>query len=251
MYCLKGGGFIAKIEGYRVQNYRVLKDITLGKLWNLQNVVPLTPLVAVIGKNGSGKSTLFDSFGFLADCLSFGVEEACDKRGRGGFERLVSSGSSGPVKFEIYYRESPSERPITYEISIALDKNNRPYVESERLRQRRKGQNRGRPFSFLNVEAGKGFAWVGESYGEEEASKVPVDLADLRKLAIATLGGLKEHSRITKFINFMENWYLSYFTLDAARSLPMAGPQKHLNIHGDNLVMLKIGMYNIPGYPEK
>lgn len=28
---------------------------------------------------------------------------------------------------------------------------------------------------------------------------------------------------------------LSYFTPDAARSLPLAGPQKHLNIHGDNL----------------
>ena len=28
---------------------------------------------------------------------------------------------------------------------------------------------------------------------------------------------------------------MSYFTPDAARSLPLAGPQKHLNIHGDNL----------------
>ena len=33
----------------------------------------------------------------------------------------------------------------------------------------------------------------------------------------------------------MEGWYLSYFTPDAARSLPLAGPQKHLNVHGDNL----------------
>ena len=34
---------------------------------------------------------------------------------------------------------------------------------------------------------------------------------------------------------FIEGWYLSYFTPDAARSLPLAGPQKHLNVHGDNL----------------
>lgn len=33
----------------------------------------------------------------------------------------------------------------------------------------------------------------------------------------------------------MEGWYLSYFTPDAARSLPLAGPQRHLNVHGDNL----------------
>ena len=81
-----------RIEGFRVQNYRVLKDVTLGKLWSLQGARPLTPLVAAIGKNGSGKSTLFDAFGFLADCLSLGVEEACDQMGRGGFARLVSNG---------------------------------------------------------------------------------------------------------------------------------------------------------------
>jgi len=54
-------------------------------------------------------------------------------------------------------------------------------------------------------------------------------------LAIATLGTLKQHPRITAFRQFIEGWYLSYFTPDAARALPMAGPQKHLNIHGDNL----------------
>ena len=54
---------MALIEGFRVQNYRALKDITIGKLWNQQNAPALTPLVAVIGKNGVGKSTLFDAFG--------------------------------------------------------------------------------------------------------------------------------------------------------------------------------------------
>jgi len=49
------------------------------------------------------------------------------------------------------------------------------------------------------------------------------------------LGTLKQHPRITAFRQFIEGWYLSYFTPDAARALPMAGPQKHLNIHGDNL----------------
>ena len=227
---------MAMIEGFRVQNYGVLKDITIGRLWNQQKVKPLTPLVAVIGKNGTGKSTLFDAFGFVADCLSVGVEEACDIRQRGGFDRLVSNGKSGPIQFTIYFRESPKDRPITYEVSIAKDKDDRPYVESERLRQRRKGQRRGWPFSFLNLERGKGEAWRGESYGEEESrNKIEVQLTDPRQLGIATLGTLVEHPRIALFRDFIENWYLSYFTPDAARSLPLAGPQKHLNIHGDNL----------------
>jgi predicted ATPase len=228
---------MALIEGFRIQNYRVLKDVTLGRLWNQQKKKPLTPLVTVIGKNGVGKSTIFDAFGFLADCLDNGVEEACDLRKRGGFERLVSAGTDGPIKFEVYYRESSKERPITYELAIALDKSKRPYVQEERLRQRRKGQSgTGRPYSFLILQNGKGTVWAGEETFEgEDAARIPVELTDNRKLGIATLGALKEHPRITRFRNFIQGWYLSYFSPDRARSLPMAGPQKHLNIHGDNL----------------
>jgi len=227
---------MALIEGFRVRNYRALKDITIGRLWNQQDTPPLTPLVAVIGKNGVGKSTLFDAFGFLSDCLAVGVEEACDLKQRGGFDRLVSSGMREPIHFDVYYREGPGDRPITYELSISRDKSGRPYVVEERLRQRRKGQSRGWPLSFLYLKAGQGEAWAGEEGFEgEEAGRIPVELTDRRRLGIATLGTLKSHPRIAKFRRFLESWYLSYFTPDAARSLPMAGPQKHLNMHGDNL----------------
>jgi predicted ATPase len=227
---------MALIEGFRVQNYRALKDITIGKLWNQQDTPVLTPLVAVIGKNGVGKSTLFDAFGFLSDCLAVGVEEACDLKQRGGYDRLVSSGTDGPIHFDIYYRETPSDRPITYELSIRRDQAGRPFVAEERLRQRRKGQNRGWPHSFLNLKGGEGKAWAGEeSYEGEDSAQIPVELTDRRKLGVATLGTLKSHPRIARFRRFLESWYLSYFTPDAARSLPMAGPQKHLNMHGDNL----------------
>jgi predicted ATPase len=74
----------------------------------------------------------------------------------------------------------------------------------------------------------------GEAKEESKETDV-VELDDMRKLGIATLGSLKQHPRISAFRKFIEGWYLSYFTPDAARSLPLAGPQKHLNIHGDNL----------------
>ena len=250
---------MAGIEGLRIKNYRALKDITLGKLWNTQNRDSLTPMTAVIGKNGVGKSTLFDAFGFLSDCLKGGVEEACDARGRGGFERLRSQGQEGSIEFQIYYKEDYNSRPITYELAIDLDTDNRPYVKKERLRQRRKGQKTGWPFSFLILDEGKGIVWKGEEEGkqveegqdhfdlfkliekiqreadEESKETELVELNDKRKLGIATLGSLKQHPRISLFRRFIEGWYLSYFTPDAARSLPLAGPQKHLNIHGDNL----------------
>ncbi len=250
---------MARIEGIRIRNFRVLRDITLGKLWNLQKAEPLTPMAAVIGKNGVGKSSLFDAFGFLADCLKSGVEEACDLRGRGGFQRVRSQGQEGPIEFEIYYKEEGNARPITYELAVGEDSTGRPCVQKERLRQRRKGQKHGWPFSFLVLNNGKGVAWKGEQEGrkldeakrqidimeliksvedaekEESRETEIVELEDPRKLGIATLGSLKQHPRISAFRRFIEGWYLSYFTPDAARSLPLAGPQKHLNIHGDNL----------------
>ncbi|MGB7990339.1 MAG: AAA family ATPase, partial [Candidatus Methylophosphatis roskildensis] len=147
---------------------------------------------------------------------------------------------AAPISFEIYYREAPNERPITYELSIALDESGRPFVETEFLRQRRKGQKHGRPFPFLRLNHGKGMVWAGEEAvetegGEEDSAQEAVELTDLRQLGIATLGTLKEHPRIKRFRDFLKGWYLSYFYPDAARGLPSAGPQKHLNIHGDNI----------------
>jgi len=251
---------MARIEGIRIHNFRSLRDVTLGRVLSVQKPDPLTPMTAVIGKNGVGKSTLFDAFGFLADCLKTGVEDAFDARGRGGFERVRSQGTEGPIEFEVYYKEERSARPITYELAIDCDSSGRPFVLKERLRQRRKGQTHGRPFSFLILNEGRGIAWKGETEGqqidesteqfdvshlietfessedEEESRETEVvELDDKRKLGIATLGSFKQHPRISAFRRFIEGWYLSYFRPDAARSLPLAGPQKHLNIHGDNI----------------
>ena len=241
---------MANIEGFRIRNFRTLRDVTLGRLWNEKGTGELTPMTAVIGKNGSGKSTLFDAFGFLSDCLKLGVEEACDAKGRGGFERIISQGANEPIMFEVYYREEHNARPITYEVSFSLDNHGRPYVKKERLRQRRKGQDRGRPFSFLILDDGRGIVWKGEYEGIEEKSEQInldelmreesneteiVELEDNRKLGIATLGALKQHPRVSAFRQFIEGWYLSYFRPDSARELPSSGPQKHLNIHGDNI----------------
>ena len=248
---------MATLEGFRVRNFRVLKDVTLGRLWNQRKEEALTPLTVVIGKNGVGKSALFDAFGFLADALKFNnVEEACDSRGRGGFEKIRTQGATDPIEFDVYYREHGNARPIMYQIAIDADEFGRPYVLRERLRQRRKEQKRGWPFSFLMLYNGSGVAWKGEQLGhqideetedldlfdllesikaEESSETEIIELDDLRKLGIATLGTLKQHPRISAFRRFIEGWYLSYFTPEAVQSLPIAGPQEHLNIQGDNL----------------
>ena len=245
---------MAKIEGFRVKNFKSLKDVALGRIWDQPQNDPLTPMTAVIGRNGVGKSALFDGFGFLADALKSGVEEACDARGRGGFEKLRTQGQTGPIEFEVYYRASVNVRPIAYLIQIEADEAERPYVLSEMMLEWRGDEI---PRFFLGLTKGRGMVWKGNQGGQVDETTEGFDirdslelleggkrqfkggemieLEDQRKLGIATLGALKEHPRIVAFRRFIEGWYLSYFTPDAARGLPLAGPQKHLNVHGDNL----------------
>lgn len=232
---------MGRIAGIRIRNYGSLKNVKLGKLLSDTKEKELKNINAVIGQSGTGKSTLADAFGFLADCLENGVEVACDLNGRGGYGKLISQGADGPIEFEIYYRETSNEPPITYELAIGVDKYGRPIIEKERLRQRRAKEKYGRPMSFLYLEYGKGYAFKGinsgfsEEKNQEIGDKVDVELADPRQLGIVTLGELREHPRIVKFKKFLKNWYLCYFSPTAAREIPNAGPQKYLNRLGNNV----------------
>lgn len=227
---------MAILEGIRIQNYRSLKDVTFGKTFENQKPDALPRLMAVIGANGVGKSTLLDVFGFIGDCLNDGVEAACDRPHRGGFERMRTLGASGPIQFEIRYRQVKSERPISYSLHIDLDKKGRATVVYERLRQRRIGKSNGQPYSFLELTHGSGFAWSGEEVnGVEGRERSIVAMSDRQVLGISTLGTLVDHPRINQFRAFLGGWYLSYFVPELARAQPMAGAEPHLNRRGDNL----------------
>ena len=194
---------MGKIEGVRIQNFGPLRDIVMGKTLSNQKTAALNNVTVIIGPSGNGKSTLADAFGFLADCLELGVEAACDAKNRGGLMQIRSQGVSEPVKFELYYRESSKTRPITYELEIDEDSMGRPYVKQERLRQR--VEKRGWPLSFLFLQNGKGYAYEGKEGGADDSGrsvngeKVEVELADIRKLGIVTLGAMKQYERIERF----------------------------------------------------
>jgi len=227
---------MARIEGLRIQNYRALKNVMLGKTIEDLRAEVLPSMVTLIGPNGSGKSSVMDALGFLGDCLAAGVEEACDQPHRGGFERVRTRGVSEPIQFEVYYRQETKSRPISYTLSINAGKDGRPYVERETLRQAREGNTRGQLFPFLELLQSKGTAWAGESSTESEGTlRVSVELKDRQRLGITTLGNLADHPRIVAFRAFLESWYLSYFVPDMARGLPMSGAQKHLDRTGQNL----------------
>jgi predicted ATPase len=240
---------MGKMEGIRIENYGSLKSVLLGKVNSKQKIIPLGNLVTIIGPSGTGKSTLADAFGFIADCLEKGVEEACDLNNRGGFARLVSQNSQDPIKFELYYKETSNASPITYELTIALDKKERPYVQEERLRHAE--ERRGRPRIFLNLKDGEGTAYIGKYSGEDEEGNIigevgdraPVKLSDNRKLGVSTYGAMGEYKRIVDFLNFLKSWYLCYFSPDSARQEQFAAPQPYLNRTGSNINNVAHYMY--------
>lgn len=238
---------MGKIEGVKIENFGPLRNIVMGKTLTNQNADALNNVTAIIGASGNGKSTLADAFGFLADCLETDVEAACDSKNRGGFSQIRSQGSIEPIKFELYYRESSNTRPITYELEIDMDHLDRPYVKEERLRQR--VTKTGKPLSFLFLQNGKGYAYEGKEGGADETGrsvngeKIDVELTDIRKLGIVTLGAMKQYERIERFLKFLKSWYLCYFSPDEARILQTAAPQQYLNRTGSNINNVAQYMY--------
>lgn len=212
-----------RIEYFRVQNYRALRNIELKNL---------TPLTVFLGPNGSGKSTVFDVFAFLSESFGAGLRKAWDKRGR--FKELRTRGVDGPITFEVKYRESPESPLITYHLEIGEDIRG-PFVAREFLSWRR--GSHGKPFNFLDFgkeTPGTGEVVTGEMPDEQDVrTSETLDSRDL--LAVNTLGQLAKHPRVGALRRFITGWYLSYLTAENTRGVPEAGPQERLSTSGDNL----------------
>lgn len=211
---------IPRIESLRVRNYRALHQVELEKL---------TPLTVLLGPNGSGKSTVFDVFNFLSECFQYGLRHAWDRRGRG--KELKTRGASGPIVFDLKYRESPGTPVITYH--LAIDEGAKgPEVVEEWLQWRR--GTSGKPFRFLEFRRGVGRAVSGE-LPEAEDQRKDTTLRSPDLIAANTLGQLAEHPRVAALREFITDWYVSYLSIDQTRNQPEAGPQERLSKGGENL----------------
>lgn len=211
---------IPRIESLRVENYRALRKVELDKL---------TPMTVLLGPNGSGKSTVFDVFNFLSECFQFGLRHAWDRRGRG--KELKTRGATGPIVFELKYREQPKTPIITYH--LAIDEGAKgPEVVEEWLQWRR--GRKGQPFRFLDFKRGIGKAASGET-PDSGAVRVETNLRSPDLIAVNTLGQFTEHPRVAALREFITDWYVSYLSIDQTRNQPEAGPQERLSKGGENL----------------
>lgn len=221
-----------QIESISIKNFRVFKDVTLKNI----------PSMAVfVGANGSGKSTLFDVFGFLRDSLVHNVKYALTNRG--GFNEVISRGSTGPIAFELKFREGIEEPLATYNLSIGLHEGS-PAVVKEQLKYRR-GQ-RGKPWKFLDFSLGVGEAVINEDdYGKPaaEMKRDPHKLDSNDILAIKGLGQFEKFKVVASFRKLIENWHVSDFHISDARPSQEFGVAEHLSTRGDNLALVSQHIY--------
>ena len=205
-----------RIERLRVENYRVLRDVTFDKM---------TPLTVLLGPNGSGKSTVFDVFAFLHESFTEGLRRAWDRRNR--MHEIRSRGAEGPVSFEVKYREGAG-RLVTYRLAIVEERGS-PIVHEERL-QWTIAPGQGRPKDILVFERG-----TGPVFDVDTGTRTDERLASPDLLAVSTLGQLSRHPHVVALRRFISGWYLSYLSADNAREIPVAGPQERLSANGSNL----------------
>ena len=225
---------IPRIESLRVENYRALRKVELSNL---------TPMSVLLGPNGSGKSTVFDVFNFLSECFQFGLRHAWDRRGRS--KELKTRGASGPIVFDLKYRESPGTPLITYH--LAIDEGVKGPEVVEEFLQWKRGSH-GRPFRFLEFVRGEGSAISGEMPDEDD-KRAPQKLRSPDLVAVSTLGQFSDHPRAAALREFITDWYVSYLSIDQTRSQPEAGPQERLSKNGDNLA--NVIQYLKEQYPER
>ncbi len=212
----------ARIEHLHVENFRALRSVDLD----------LTPMTVLLGPNGSGKSTVFDVFNFLSECFTVGLRAAWDKRQR--FQELRSRGTTGPIIFELRYRETPDDEPATYHLKID-EEGGRPIVVEEWLKRRRVSRSSpGAPFKILSYKRGEGWVLSG-TRPERTDKKVREDLDEPDLLAVSTLGRLASNPHVAILRRFITDWYVSYLAIDDTRGQPLAGAHERLSKTGDNL----------------
>lgn len=236
--------FSMKIEKVKIENYKVYRNLEIDGI---------SKFSVFLGANGAGKSTLFDVFGFLSDALKSNVKTALNKRG--GYREVCSRNSTGPIVFEIKFRnteDNDSRSPlITYHLEIALREGTTiPVISKEVLSYRR--ASKGKPYRFLDFQYGKGTAIINEEkyQGEldfnDEREEQTLDAADI--LAIKGLGQFQKFKAISAFRRLLDDWYVSNFQIQNAKADEDIGYSEHLSTSGNNLA--QVAKYIWENHPD-
>ena len=224
-----------KIESIRLKNFKAFKDV---------EIVKIPKMSVFVGANGSGKTTLFSVFSFLKDALADNVHVALTKQGGSrGFQEVRSRGSDGMIEIELQFRESEKSPLVTYSLKID-EVDGRPIIEKEILQYRR--GSKGQPWRFLDFSRGKGQAVINEPDKVTERTELKREEHELKSPDILALKGLAQFEKFpaSKALgDLLENWHISDFHIQQARSERESGYAEHLSKEGENLALVTEFLY--------
>jgi predicted ATPase len=226
---------IMKIESIRLKNFKAFEDITINDLPSLS---------IFVGANGTGKTTLFSVFGFLSDALHHNVTTAIQRKG--GYKEVVSRGKTGDaIEIELKFRLeiAGKQRIVTYILEIN-EEHGRIIITREVLRYKRAAY--GSPFHFLDFSKGEGYAISNEEDFDKKDEDLHRDFQTLGSpdiLAVKGLGQFAKFKAANAFRKFIEDWHVSDFHINDARSTKEIEYAEHLSDDGANLASVAKFMF--------
>jgi predicted ATPase len=219
-----------KIETLRIKNFKAFKDVEMSDI---------PAFCVIVGANGTGKSTLFNMFGFLKDALTTNVTTALSKQGGNrGFKEVRSRNCEGAIEIEIKFRETTDSPLVTYFLKIN-ELNGKAFVEREILKYRR--GSGGQPWHFLDFSEGKGVAVINELESIRDINDLKREDQILKSADILAVKGLAQFERFPAVValgNLIENWHVSDFHINKARSEQEISYAEHLSREGENLSLV-------------
>lgn len=229
-----------KIESIRLKNFKAFRNAELKDLPNF---------CVLLGANGTGKSSIFSIFGFLRDALTTNVTTALMKLGGSrGFQEVRSRNTEGPIEIELKFRQKPGSPLTTYFLQIREEKG-KGVVEREILKYRRGSS--GQPWHFLDFTRGKGTAVTNELDSVADVKDLNREEQTLKSSDILAVKGLAQFARFPAVMtlgNLIENWHVSDFHINKARTEQGAGYAEHLSSEGENLSLVIQYLHN--NHPE-
>lgn len=227
-----------KLESLRLHNFRAFQDTVMKQIPNF---------CILVGANGTGKSTIFSVFEFLKNAMTGNINTALAKLGGShGFFEVRSRNASGPIEIELKFRKDENSPLATYFLQIN-EQNGRAYVAREILKYRR--GSKGQPWHFLDFSNGSGFAVTNEdsilktNFEEKDLKRNEQTLKSNDILAVKGLAQFQNFPVVAALGNMIENWHVSDFHIDRARSEQEAGYAEHLSREGENLSLVLQYLY--------
>jgi predicted ATPase len=232
---LTGSGANMKIETIEIHNFKVLQDVVINNI---------SSIAVFLGENGVGKSTLFDVFGFMKTCLTENIRSAL--QARGGYNEVHSRDSIGDIQLIFKYRVSPDSPVFTYELQICLNEKNDPVIKYEAL----KYNSLDREFySFARQNTLVAITKNRIQLGNKIIDNRALTMSSPDILALSVIGQMAEYQAAVEFRRFIEDWFVSEFQINQARSTQDVSYNERLNRNGDNLA--NVAQYLHDQYPKE